>query len=153
VSGALASRFIVLTLTKSFYGREDHTLKGALLAELPGILNWSIRGLRQLVQRGSFVQPKASRETIRTLEDSGSPMGAFVRECCRVGDDQRVRTEELWRKWNWWCTTRHVKWSGSKESFGRELMTVVPAVEKRTLRYSGKRSKTYIGIGVTGVTR
>jgi putative DNA primase/helicase len=36
-SGALASRFIVLVLTESFYGREDSGLTNKLLAELPGI--------------------------------------------------------------------------------------------------------------------
>jgi len=50
-SGALASRFIVLTLAQSFYGREDHTLAGRLLPELPGILNWSIEGWERLQAR------------------------------------------------------------------------------------------------------
>ena len=36
-SGALAKRFLILTLENSFYGREDPTLTGQLLAELPGI--------------------------------------------------------------------------------------------------------------------
>jgi putative DNA primase/helicase len=34
-SGALASPFIVLLLTRSFYGQEDQTLTGKLLTELP----------------------------------------------------------------------------------------------------------------------
>src|SRR6202023_1762170 len=40
-SGALASRFIVLLLTKSFYGCEDLTLTDKLLAEIPGVFNWA----------------------------------------------------------------------------------------------------------------
>jgi putative DNA primase/helicase len=40
-SGALSSRFIVLVLANSFYGREGLGLIDRLLAELPGILNWS----------------------------------------------------------------------------------------------------------------
>src|SRR5690606_3478784 len=38
-SGALAGRFIILTMQKSFYGREDPALSDRLLEELPGILN------------------------------------------------------------------------------------------------------------------
>ena len=34
-SGALASRFITLVMTESFYGREDHGLESRLAAELP----------------------------------------------------------------------------------------------------------------------
>jgi putative DNA primase/helicase len=41
-SGALASRFIILTLQNSFYGTEDHTLLAKLSKEMPGILNWAI---------------------------------------------------------------------------------------------------------------
>ena len=36
-SGALAGRFMVLRLTESFYGREDHGLTDRLLKEIPGI--------------------------------------------------------------------------------------------------------------------
>lgn len=45
-SGALASRFIILRLVNSFYGREDQTLTDRLLAERPGIFNWSLDGLK-----------------------------------------------------------------------------------------------------------
>jgi putative DNA primase/helicase len=44
VSGALAGRFIMLSLTESFYGREDPGLTDNLLTALPGILNWAIAG-------------------------------------------------------------------------------------------------------------
>ena len=36
-SGDLAGRFVILRLTKSFYGREDVTLTEQLLTALPGI--------------------------------------------------------------------------------------------------------------------
>jgi putative DNA primase/helicase len=59
-SGALASRFVVLLLTKSFLGKEDLTLTDKLLTELPGILNWSLAGLERLRQRGRFNMPQVS---------------------------------------------------------------------------------------------
>lgn len=51
-SGALASRFLVLTMTNSFYGKEDLELANRLLAELPGILNWARGGYLRLRERG-----------------------------------------------------------------------------------------------------
>jgi putative DNA primase/helicase len=78
-SGALASRFIVLVLINSFYGREDQTLTGRLLTELPGILNWSIAGWHRLIKRGHFLQPGSALDAVRQLEDLGSPIGAFLR--------------------------------------------------------------------------
>ena len=44
-SGALASRFVVIVLTKSFYGREDLSLTEKLTAELPGISELGCRRL------------------------------------------------------------------------------------------------------------
>src|SRR6185295_5579784 len=66
-SGALAGRFIVLNLQKSFYGWEDPGLTDRLLTELPGILRWALDGYRWLTQRGYFRQPDSAREAIEAL--------------------------------------------------------------------------------------
>ena len=50
-SRTIASRFILLDLTESFYGREDMQLKDKLTPELRGILNWSLDGLDRLRQQ------------------------------------------------------------------------------------------------------
>src|SRR4029079_12571743 len=44
-SGALASRFVMLMLEKSFCGSEDMSLTDKLVEELPGIFNWAMDGL------------------------------------------------------------------------------------------------------------
>jgi putative DNA primase/helicase len=75
-SGALASRFILLTLAQSFYGREDPTLTDALLEKASGIFNWALEGLDRLLERGYFIQPESAREALRHLEDLSSPVGA-----------------------------------------------------------------------------
>ena len=75
-------RLILLTLTESFYGKEDLNLKDRLHAELPGILNWSIEGWKRLRERGHFKQPKSSRDLVQELEDLASPISAFIRDCC-----------------------------------------------------------------------
>lgn len=59
VSGALANRFILLTLTQSFYDREDTELSEKLYRELPASFNWSLAGLDRLRLRGRFVQHRS----------------------------------------------------------------------------------------------
>ena len=54
-SGALASRFVVLTVRESFYGREDPDLLDRFVPELPAILNWALEGWDRLYQRGRFI--------------------------------------------------------------------------------------------------
>ncbi len=57
-SGTLASRFVLLGLTKRFLGKEDRKLKRKLKPELAGILNMALDGLDRLRERGHFVMPE-----------------------------------------------------------------------------------------------
>lgn len=70
-SGALANRFIVLVLERSFYGREDPALTNRLLGELPGILNWAMEGYRRLRARGHFYAAFDPNAPIATGEAAG----------------------------------------------------------------------------------
>ena len=148
-SGALASRFIVLNLTKSFYGREDLDLKNRLLGELPAILNWAIEGWQRLQDRGHFLQPPSSADIIETLEDLGSPVGAFVREKCVIEPGQEVACSTLFEQWKTWCEDSGRKHSGTIQSFGRDLHAAVPSIKKTQRRAEGgSRSRFYQGIGL-----
>ena len=82
-SGALAGRYMILLLIKSFFGKEDPALTGKLLKELPGILNWAIAGYRRLHKRGHFVQPKSSQEAADEIEMLAAPVKAFIRDRCQ----------------------------------------------------------------------
>jgi putative DNA primase/helicase len=101
-SGALASRFIVLPLEQSFYGCEKPTLLDSFIPELPGIFLWALDGWDRLQQRGRFVQPDSAAEAIQELEDLGSPIGAFVRECCDIGSAFHVPQERVFDVWKSW---------------------------------------------------
>ena len=84
-SGALASRFIVFVLTKSFYGRENFELTDELLAETPAIFNWALEGLDRLNARGRFVNPRIGAERDPgTRRFGGAGFGIRAR-CLRCG--------------------------------------------------------------------
>src|SRR5690606_40106778 len=70
-SGAIARRFIVLTMRHSFLGRENIRLTRELLEELPGILNWALDGLARLEQQGGFTEPASRSEERRVGKGSG----------------------------------------------------------------------------------
>ena len=97
-SGALAGRLILLQLTRSFYGREDHGLTDLLMTELPGILLWAIEGWRRLRERGHFLQPDSGRQMIEEMEDLASPIGAFLKERCVVAGRPRDRDRRAVRR-------------------------------------------------------
>lgn len=145
-SGALAGRLILLRFTKTFFGCEDHGLTDRLLLELPGILNWSLEGWRRLRDRGRFVQPPSGSELLADLEDLSSPVGAFVRERCRVEAGARVEVGELYAAWRKWCEEHGRKEPGTEQTFGRDIRAAVPTLNIRRPKQCGERWREYIGI-------
>ena len=138
-SGALASRFILLMLTKSFYGHEDRKLTKKLMTELPGILNWAVAGWVRLERRGYFLQPESAKEAVEQLEDLASPIGVFVRECCDIGAAYSVASDSLFVAWKIWCGEQGRDHPGTKQSFGRDLKAARPELKVTQPREGGKQ--------------
>lgn len=145
-SGALASRFLVLTLSESFYGREDHQLFDRFIPELPGILNWALEGWDRLYARGRFLQPSSAAALIQEFEDLGSPIGAFLRERCDVGKGHDVPKDHLFQAWKAWCTENGREHPGTVQTFGRNLRAAVPWLGETHPRVLGARVRYYEGI-------
>jgi len=148
VSGALASRFVILTLERSFYGREDHGLGERLMSELPGILRWAVDGYQRLRARGRFEQPASAADAVSELEELGSPVGAFLAEHCVVGPAYSVLTDALYARWREWCAERGRDHPGTEASFGRDMRAVVPTLRRRQRRVGGERKRFYDGVGL-----
>lgn len=145
-SGALASRFIILRLTTSWLGREDLGLVDRLMGELPGILNWSLDGLERLKGRGQFRQPATALELVRELEDLGSPIGAFLRDCCVVEPGAQVERQQLFTAWRVWCSGHGRDHAGTEATFGRDLRAAVPELRTARLGGDGDRRRVYEGV-------
>ncbi|MGI5288052.1 DNA primase family protein [Nonomuraea polychroma] len=146
-SGAIVNRFIVLTMTASWLGREDRTLADKLTAELPGILNWALDGLARLDAQGRFTVPESSEQAVVTMQDSASPMGAFVRTSCDTGPTCEATVDELWEAWKTWCEDSGMR-SGTRQLFGRNLQAVIPQVKVTQPRVDGKRVRYYVGVAL-----
>jgi putative DNA primase/helicase len=149
-SGALASRFIVWTLSQSFYRREDHGLAGRLMAELPSILNWSVAGWERLRERGRFKQPDSAIEAVAELEDLASPIGAFLRQRCQVAPGKHVGCDRLYAAWKLWCTDQGREHPGSVQTFGRDLRAAIPHIRvvQRRQQKDDTVARFYEGVAV-----
>ena len=146
-SGALASRFVVFVLTRSFYKRENPRLTEELLTEAPAIFNWALEGLDRLNERGYFVEPESGKAANQELEDLSSPVAAFVRAMCVVDRDCQVEVERLWGAWKSWCQIEN-RAPGTKVLLGRDLHAAIPTVRKTRRREGEHRIPTYEGIGL-----
>jgi putative DNA primase/helicase len=139
---------VLLRLTQSWYGKEDIALTDRLLAERPGILLWAIAGWRRLRERGHFIQPDDGRELLNELHDLSSPVGAFVRDRCRIGPGCRVAVADLFAEWKRWCEAQGRKEPGTEAMFGRDLLAAVPTIRRVRPRDGEERYRAYEGIGL-----
>jgi putative DNA primase/helicase len=146
-SGAIASRFLILTLNNSFYGREDQGLTDRLMRELPGILNWAVVGWQRLTSRGHFVTPKSSVASVEALEELSSPIKAFLNDRCVIEPTRTIARTELFWAWEMWCHTNGHQ-PGSSQNFGVRLRAAVPGLRDIRPRVEGKPVRTYLGIGI-----
>jgi putative DNA primase/helicase len=144
-SGALASRFVVMLLERSFYNKENAKLMEELCEELPGIFNWALAGLQSLRARGRFRPPATSREAIQEMEDLASPVGAFIRDKCSIAPDATVEPGELYSAYRSWAE-EHGWQAVNQQLFGRDLRAASPGIHRR--RMGGDRVPTYVGIGL-----
>lgn len=148
-SGAIANRFIVLTLGRSWLGRENPALTRELTTEMTGIFNWALDGLDRLNEVGRFSEPASSRDAVLALQDLASPVSAFVRDTCIVDPAQEVPVTELFAAWKEWCDTNGRDRPGTVQTFGRDLRAVVPGLDTiRPRTGDDARERRYSGIGI-----
>jgi putative DNA primase/helicase len=145
-SGAIIGRFVVLILTRSWLGKEDHELEAGLLEELPAILNWALDGLYRLNSiDGRFTRVPSADEAIVTMSDLASPVAAFVRECCILKPQLQVAVNDLYESYKKWADDAEYP-KASKHVFGRDLRAAFPAVRKSRVGDKA-RVHVYVGIG------
>jgi putative DNA primase/helicase len=147
-SAAIANRFVVLLLQRSWLGHEDHQLERRLETELSGILNWALMGLDRLTALDRFTRPESTDEAIVALQDIASPVAAFVRDRCERGAGFEERIDILYAAWKAWAEDNGQRRT-TAQTFGRDLRAVVPglrvvrprddASETRERRYQGIR--------------
>lgn len=119
--GAIASRFIVLRFTRSFFGQEDLRLTDKLLDELPGILNWALHGLAQLEQAGAFLQPASGRDAVDELIRRTTPILGFISDVLESAPDAWVLKDQLYACYRHWCEEEGQRFVASKTAFFTEL--------------------------------
>lgn len=146
-SGALASRFHILAMSKSFLRREDKQLDAKLAAELPAVLQWAARGYVRLRAQGAFTQNAAAERHHRHLEELTSPVRAFVRERCTTGATEEILKEELYNAWCDFCEERSLV-ATNPNVFSRDLYAAYPHVTDSNPRRDGARPWIYRGIGL-----
>ena len=116
-------RVMVIPFNRQFAVNERILdLKERLDAELPGIFNWAMQGLRRLRDRGRFVLPAQVSTATDEYRHEANPVALFVEECCFTNApiDQQVLASALYSAYSDWCKENNYKPHSSK-NFSHEL--------------------------------
>jgi putative DNA primase/helicase len=159
-SGALAARLLILPFDKSFAGREDRGLLTKLLAELSGIANWGLEGLRRLRDNGRFSEPERGRQELNQFRRTTDAFG-FLQDCLWVergidpGNLDGVRIvegplsitrPELIGAYTDWSIENGL--TPDKSWIVRRMRVILPKLTESRGRRSGERERVYHGIGL-----
>ncbi|WP_405750039.1 phage/plasmid primase, P4 family [Streptomyces sp. NBC_00012] len=146
-SGALAARILPITTKISFVGKEDRTLEGRILPELPGILLWGLEGLDRLMKNGGrFTEPASAQEAMELYRAQSSPVGVFLSEWCELDPDASTTKEALYDAWRGWCEQAGRDRPGTLAGLAKNLFAAGKNVKAGKPRISGRQVPSFTGV-------
>ncbi len=132
-------RIKVIPFDVSFKGREDRFLTQKLRKELPGIMNWAIRGATEWMST-SLSEPKRVAMATDTYRSESDTVAAFLEEKIYNDPALKVSASVLFAKFREYCHNSGI-YPMTQAMFGSQM---------RQLDYDKKKSGgTYWYIGIT----
>lgn len=109
-SYGLARRLYLLRMDKVVdKSEQDPHLGEQLSTELPGILNWSLDGLKRLIQNDfRFTSSKSMEEAKKRILEKTSPVAVFVKEIVVLQNGNVMKTREVHDYFLNWCNSKGI---------------------------------------------
>ena len=150
--GAMMRRFLLLFFPNNYYEREggpDRTLGLRLKAEVQGIANWALEGLRRLLKNGRFTEPMPSQEHLQDFRELSSPLSAMISEHCELGNNPEfwAPTGALYELHRAYYEEEGLTPMGSA-LFKSRIKTVIPYLERTRKSVAGEQVYAYKGIRI-----
>jgi putative DNA primase/helicase len=125
-SSGVWRRMIVLPFRVSIpEGQQDRHLSAKLKAELPGILNWSLEGLRRLRQRGRFIEPAVCQQAVADHKAESNPARMFLQEHVQAVPTRCLRCADAYNHYKTWSKENGYEPLNERQ-FGKDVARVFP---------------------------
>jgi putative DNA primase/helicase len=140
-------RLDIIRFEQDFTGREDRTLPTKLQAELPGILNWALRGLHAWQQRGLDPPPCVQLATAE-YKQSSDVVGQFLDEYTVNDPAGWITAQDLYNDFEHWSRNRGDHKPMQYPSFGKVITSKGYTSRRATISsvkhtiYEGLRRRT-----------
>lgn len=123
-SSAFYQRLMLIPCERRFSEQEkNRNLHRQLTAELSGIFNWALEGLRRFKKRGQFEQHGFMINAVQELEDENNPSNLFFDEHVEISMGDYVEKGELYDK--------YVGWTFKNKNFALSAARFSTAVYKK----------------------
>ena len=99
--------------------QQDPKLTDKLMAELPGILQWALRGCEWWRSDGLKPPSVVTDATAQYREDQ-DVFGRFIDDCCVIGSQFEANGGVLYTRYRSWCETNG-EHPMTQTAFGRKL--------------------------------
>lgn len=148
-SGALVRRALVFPFIKSFTGIENHQLREILLAEVGGITQWAIEGLRELrANGGKFTESESGLREKKDLRRDMFPLSQYSEKSLEFAEGAFTHLDDLYNAYRLWAASEGVKTPMTKVVFNKSMRnSALPIVyENITIAgYHGVTIKSMLG--------
>ncbi|QIF03837.1 phage/plasmid primase, P4 family [Roseimicrobium sp. ORNL1] len=105
--------------------QRNENLPKELLTELPGILNWCLRGLAEWHANGcKLPMPDPVKNATEGYREDSDVLGEFLGEYTEKVEDKRAKVllKELFKKYETWCEESGRKWNMSSQALRLRLV-------------------------------
>lgn len=142
-SYAFWRRWVTIEFPVDLTGKEDRDLPEKLRAELSGVLNWALEGLRRLREEGGFpTTPGGLKEEWRRRSE---PLYWFVSEQVEVDPNAETTKEDFYQAYAEFVTDRNLS-PLAPERVGSLLPKYVPTIRTVRHRSGSKFERFWAGV-------
>jgi putative DNA primase/helicase len=117
--------------------QRDQNLQAKLRAELPGILNWAIKGCKDWKKNG-LGEPRIVTQAVADYKEEMDVVGQWMKDCCVLGRALECRAIDAYRSYKSWAEENGYRPMASA-SFGRDFVIRFTRVPRNDGNY-------YIGV-------
>ncbi|MNS17495.1 hypothetical protein D3C72_491710 [compost metagenome] len=119
----------------------DPYLMDKLKAELSGILNWALEGLREVLEEGDFVRPAKMLDYVQEYRLEQNSILRYATEACLIGPEYEVSVKDVYRCYVAWCKDQGEK-AIPNNKFGAVFKTIPGIRPHRT----GPKGRHFLGV-------
>ncbi|WP_232536429.1 DNA primase family protein [Lacipirellula parvula] len=150
-SKAIRDRALIIAFDRSVPpNKRDRYLGDKLRAEISGIFNWSMEGLRRLRETQAFTVPPRMVEELEQMKYLANPALEYLEDYVEASEAGIVPTRRLFESYDLWCRRNGL--SGRDVSnvreLGKMLKQLFPDVRKADKRIGPAKIKVYYGITI-----